>query len=117
MIKVRKAVAVDGPAFMNILAPCNRGWRTDTDDTLSSADLAVDTCFWPLFEVEYGEWKLSYRPKEKLPVIEWLTTEGRFRHLTNPALGFETMAQRVIDELQAEVDRRWEALLKRCGEA
>lgn len=111
MVKVRKAVAADGPAFMNILAPCNRGWRTDTNFTLESAKLAVDTCYWPLFEVEYSEWKLSYTPKEKLPVEEWLKTEGRFRHLFKPEF------RHVIDELQAEIDRRWENLLKRCSEA
>jgi pyruvate ferredoxin oxidoreductase beta subunit len=111
MKKVRKAVAADGPAFMDILAPCNRGWRTGTSETLDSTQLAVDTCYWPLFEVEYGEWKLTYKPKEKLPVEEWLKTEGRFRHL------FEPQFRHVIDEIQEEVDRRWEALLKRCGEA
>jgi pyruvate ferredoxin oxidoreductase beta subunit len=111
MLKVRKAVAADGPAFMTILAPCNRGWRTETAATLESADLAVDSCYWPLFEVEHGEWKLTYKPKEKLPVEDWIKTEGRFRHL------FEPQFRYVIDELQAEVDRRWEELLKRCGEA
>lgn len=111
MTKVRKAVAVEGPAFMNILAPCGRGWRREgTDDALEAARLAVDTCFWPLFEVEYGEWKLTYKPRKKLPVEEWLQTEGRFRHLFQPEY------RHVIDEIQEEVDHRWERLLWLCGE-
>jgi pyruvate ferredoxin oxidoreductase beta subunit len=110
MQKVRKGVAADGPAFINILSSCNRGWRHPTETTIEMSRLAVDTCFWPLYEVEKGEWKLNYRPKEKLPIEEFLKPQGRFRHL------FKEENKHVIEELQAEVDRRWEALLKRSGE-
>jgi len=111
MQKVRKGVAAAGPAFINVLSSCNRGWRHPTETTIEMSRLAVDTCFWPLYEVEKGEWKLNYRPKEKLPIEEFLKPQGRFRHL------FKEENKYVIEELQAEVDRRWEALLKRTGEA
>ncbi len=111
MQKVRKGVAADGPAFINVLSSCNRGWRHPTDTTMEMSRLAVDTRFWPLYEVEKGEWKLNYRPKEKLPIEEFLKPQGRFRHL------FKEENKHIIEELQAEVDRRWEALLKRTGEA
>ena len=111
MTKARKGVAADGAAFMNVLAPCNRGWRIDTDDAIQAAELAVETCFWPLFEVENGQWSLNYKPKNKLPVVEWLKTEGRFQHL------FKDEHQEVLDAFQSQVDERWERLLKLCGEA
>lgn len=111
MQKARKGVAAEGPAFINVLSSCNRGWRHPTDTTIEISRLAVDTCFWPLYEVEKGEWKLNYRPKEKLPIEEFLKPQGRFRHL------FKEENKHIIEELQAEVDRRWEALLKRTGEA
>jgi len=110
MKKVRKGVD-KGPAFLNVLSSCNRGWRHPADQAVELSKLAVDTCYWPLFEVEDGEWSLSYQPKEKKPIEEWLETQGRFRHLFRPE------NRHVIDEFQAEVDRRWERLLKRCGEA
>jgi pyruvate ferredoxin oxidoreductase beta subunit len=111
MKKTRKAVDCGGPAFMNVLSSCNRGWRHGTDETVEITQLAEDTCYWPLFEVEDGEWRLTYKPKEKLPIEEWIKRQGRFRHLFRPE------NRHVIDELQAEVDRRWERLLKLCGEA
>ena len=46
--------------------------------------LAVETCYWPLFEVINGEWKLNYRPKKKLPIEEFLKKQGRFKHLFKP---------------------------------
>ena len=73
------------------------------------AKLAVDTCYWPLFEVENGDWKLNYKPKEKLPVETWLKAQGRFRHLFRPE------NRHMIDEIQAEVDRRWEQAAASCA--
>mgnify|MGYP000166421180 FL=1 len=110
MQKTRKAVDCGGAAFMNVLSSCNRGWRHNTDETIELTQLAVDTCYWPLYEVENGQWRLTYKPKEKLPVEEWLKRQGRFRHLFRPE------NRHLIDELQAEVDRRWERLLRLCGE-
>ena len=111
MEKTRKAVNCGGPAFMNVLSSCNRGWRHGTDETIEVTQLGVDTCYWPLYEVENGEWRLTYKPREKLPVEEWLKRQGRFRHLFKPQNRY------LIDKMQAEVDRRWEDLLKQCGEA
>jgi pyruvate ferredoxin oxidoreductase beta subunit len=110
MTKSQKAVAAGGPAFMNVLASCNRGWRHDTDETVEITQLAVDTCYWPLYEVEDGQWRLTYRPKEKLPVEAWLKRQGRFRHL------FRDENRHLVEQLQADVDRRWERLLQLCGE-
>jgi len=110
MTKARKGVAADGPAFLSVLAPCNRGWRIETNDGLKAAELAVETCFWPLFEVDNGQWILNYKPRNKLPVVEWLKTEGRFRHL------FRDEHEEVLDAFQHEVDVRWDRLLKLCGE-
>ncbi|HSR31851.1 MAG TPA: thiamine pyrophosphate-dependent enzyme [Anaerolineae bacterium] len=110
MQKTRKAVNCGGPSFMNVLASCNRGWRHETDETVEITQLAIDTCYWPLFEVENGEWRLTYRPREKLPVEEWLVRQGRFRHL------FQPQNRHLIDELQADVDRRWQRLLRLCAE-
>jgi pyruvate ferredoxin oxidoreductase beta subunit len=111
MQKTRKAVNCGGSAFMNVLSSCNRGWRHATEETIELTQLGVDTCYWPLYEVENGEWRLTYKPKEKKPVEEWLQRQGRFRHVFRPE------NRHMIDALQAEVDLRWERLLAVCGEA
>ena len=105
--KVEKALAIDGPAFINVLTPCPRGWRYPAEQSMEYARLAVNTCFWPLFEVEYGVFKVNRKPKEKLPVSKWFEGQGRFRHL------FKEANKGIIDEVQAEVDRKWAWILKR----
>ncbi|HWQ80554.1 MAG TPA: thiamine pyrophosphate-dependent enzyme [Anaerovoracaceae bacterium] len=106
--KAEKALYTEGPAFLNIMSPCPRGWRYEAEDLAEICKLAVDTCVWPLFEVEHGVWKLNYEPKKKLPVTEYLKKQGRFRHLFKP--GNEWM----LEEAQKFVDEKWEALLARC---
>ena len=103
--KVQKALDVDGPAFLLILAPCPVGWEYKTQETISLARTAVETRFWPIYEVENKKYTINYKPKERLPVMEWCKTQRRFSHLTQPA--FAPLAER----LQADTDAKWEELL------
>ena len=106
--KVRESHLHSGRRFLNVLAPCPRGWRYEMSDILEICQLAVDTCFWPLFEVIDGEWILNYEPKKKLPIEDFLRPQGRFKHLFKPG------KEHLIADIQAEVDRRWDELLKRA---
>lgn len=107
-VKSEKAIYTPGAAFLNVLAPCPRGWRYDMSDILNICQLAVDTCFWPLFEVTEGEWIINYTPKKKLPIEDFLRPQGRFKHLFKPG------KEQLIADIQAEVDKRWDELLKKA---
>jgi pyruvate ferredoxin oxidoreductase beta subunit len=105
--KVEKALAKDGPSFINIISPCHRGWRYPMEDTIEMARLAVETCFWPLYECDEGTWKITYTPKEKLPLSEFTDRQGRFAHLkANPEL---------LKAGQEEIDRRWREIQALAG--
>lgn len=106
--KAQKAIYTEGAAFLNVMSPCPRGWRYEPEDLAEICKAAVDTCIWPLYEIEEGVWKLNYEPKKKLPVEEFLRMQGRFKHMF--ASGNEWM----IEEVQAHVDQKWEQLLERC---
>lgn len=75
---------------------------------LEICQLAVDTCFWPLFEVIDGEWIVNYVPKKKLPIEDFLRPQRRFKHLFKPG------KEELIARIQAEVDRKWEELLAKA---
>ena len=57
--KSEKAIYTPGPAFLNIMAPCPRGWRFDAADMAKICKLAVDTCYWPLYEFDHGKWIIN----------------------------------------------------------
>ena len=106
--KAEKAIYTPGAAFLNVMAPCPRGWRYPTEDIMEICKLGVETCYWPLFEVEHGKWILNYEPKKKLPIEDFLRPQGRFKHL------FKKGNEHLLEQFQAEVDRRWEELLTKC---
>jgi pyruvate ferredoxin oxidoreductase beta subunit len=106
--KVERAMQYEGPKFINVYSTCPLGWRTPWDSAINVAKLAVETCYWPLYEVVEGVYKITYKPKEKLPIEEWLKPQGRFRHLFRPE-----KREDIIRELQEAVDRHWEELLRK----
>ena len=103
--KAKKALEIKGPAFLNVLSPCVAGWKYDSSLTIEIARLAAETCFWPLYEIEEGKYKINYQPKKKLLITEFIKSQGRFKHLLKPK------NKSILNALQAEVDRRWQDLL------
>jgi len=110
--KSEKAFAVEGPAFINVFAPCPRGWRIPYNMSVAIAKSAVQTAFWPLFEVVDGEWRYTKRSvnrENRAPVEEFLKPQGRFKHLFKPG------NEELLASVQTEVDRYFDYVLKRCG--
>jgi len=104
--KVEKALACDGPAFLNILMPCTVGWHFDPAIGMDLAKEAVENNFWPLFEVENGVYTINHKPKDPAPVVEWMKKQGRFKHLFKPG------NEHLLTASQEWVDKEWQKLLK-----
>jgi len=110
MRKAEKAFNTKGPSFINVLVPCIPGWKINSNMTLKIAKLAVDTCFWPLFEIENDVWTLNFdQGDSKKPMVEWLKLQGRFKHLFTPE------NQGMLESIQKNVDERWAHTKKMCG--
>ncbi|MDI6849364.1 MAG: 3-methyl-2-oxobutanoate dehydrogenase subunit beta [Candidatus Saccharicenans sp.] len=104
--KFKKAREVRGTRFIHVFAPCPAGWKSRPEDTVKLARLAVQTGYFPLFEIEDGEkWTLNLKIKERKPITEYLKLQGRFRHLKEEEIAL----------IQQEVDTRWAKILKSCG--
>ena len=80
--KVKKAISIKGPKYIQVHVPCPLGWRHETNQTTPIAKLAVDCGLYPLIEYENGvlTGRRQITPK---PVEEYLKTQGRFKHLLN----------------------------------
>ncbi len=104
--KSEKAFDADGTAFINAFSPCPRGWRYDAKDTIELCRVAVDCCMWPLYEMIDGRIRVTYKPRKKKPVEDFLKLQGRFRHL------FQPKNEGIIEDIQQDVDRKWEDLLR-----
>jgi len=78
-----------GFRYIHIHTPCPTGWRFPENKTIEVGRLAVETGMWKLFEIENGgKIKLTYKPKSRRPVADYLKLQGRFRHLKGDEIGY-----------------------------
>lgn len=99
--KAKKAIETPGPAVLIVLSPCTLFWRMDPSLTVEVSKKAVETCFWPLYEVIDGKYIINQKPQQK-PIEEFLKSQARFKH----------MKKEDIKILQDHINKEWSWLLK-----
>jgi pyruvate ferredoxin oxidoreductase beta subunit len=108
--KVRKAKTIKGTRFIYVFTPCPPGWRFPFSDTIKIGELAVQTAWTVLYEIENGVFRLTSaseslaRKGNLKPVREFIAVQERFKSIT----------EKQISELQDWVNARWQLCLKRA---
>jgi len=82
MEKVKKGLAVKGPAYIQIYSSCPTGWKCDSADAVKVGRLAVETGAYPMYEIVNGQVNITIPTPEFRPLKEYLEIQRRFRHLT-----------------------------------
>ena len=101
----------EGTAYVKAISACPLNWNDKPATERKVIEAAVNSCYFPLYEVEQGITRLSYDPEKtgkKIPVIDWLSMMGRTKHLQK-----EEYAH-VVERMQKEVDARFAELKKRA---
>ncbi len=100
-----------GTAYMKAISACPLNWNDKPATERKVIEAAVNSCYFPLYEVEQGVTRLSYDPDrigKKIPVIDWLSMMGRTKHLQREEY------KEVVERMQREIDARFCALKKRA---
>lgn len=81
--KVKKALEIKGPAYIQILSPCVPGWGIKTDEAVEIGKLATQSGLYPLLEYVDGELVDSSNKPENFKELEtkYLQKQKRFKHL------------------------------------
>ncbi|MFH1123220.1 MAG: 4Fe-4S dicluster domain-containing protein [Pseudomonadota bacterium] len=97
-LKLEKAkkLVENGFCYLHMLAPCPTGWRAPTDSTVEMARMAVETNYFPLWEMEGGRFRMTYPVARPRPLEAFTKLMGRFGHLN----------QEELREMQNMVDER-----------
>lgn len=101
-----------GTAYVKAISACPLNWNDQPATERKVIEAAVNSCYFPLYEVEKGVTKLSYDPEKagkKIPVMDWLSMMGRTKHLQK-----EEYAE-IAARMQQEIDSRFEELRKRAN--
>ena len=106
--KAERAAAADGPAFLNVLSDCPVGWGHEPKLLAHVLNAAVESHFWPLYEVVDGSYRLTYEPEHPVPLEEFLRPQVRFAHLLQPEHAAD------LEEARRQVEHDWNELLARC---
>ncbi len=106
--KFQRALDTEGPVYINAMSACTTEWKFPSNETIDISDLATDSLVFPLYEIINGhELHITYRPKNVIPVRDYLGAQGRFKHL------FKKENEYIIDEMQKAVNKKWEMLQRR----
>ena len=96
--KVKKAVEIEGPAYIQILSPCIPGWKIKSNQAIQLGKLAVQTGLYPSIEYINGELTNKIKIPEKQPSVEeYLKEQKRFSHLFKTKQGLKQI--KYIQEL------------------
>ena len=94
----------EGLTYGKILSFCPLNWTTTDDAAESVLQVAIDSCFFPIYEVERGITNITYDPEllgRRRNISDWLGQMGKTRHLM--ADGNE----KSLAAIEEEVERRW----------
>jgi len=97
----------EGLVYGKILITCPLNWLSEEKDGTAIIENAVNSCFFPLYEVEQGVTTITYDPEEKskrIPLSDWLKLMGKTRHMTKPEY------EEAYKSFENEVERRWKRL-------
>lgn len=98
--KFEKIKKIRGFRFIHILAACTAGWKIDSARSVEVMRMATDCKIFPIYEVENGErYTINIEPRD-LPLKDYLSLQGRFKHLTAEN----------IETLQRATDTNWQWL-------
>lgn len=96
-----------GMSYLRALSACPLNWSDKPNLERKVIGAGVDCCYFPLYEIENGITNINYNPEDKnkkINVVEWLSMMGRTKHLKDKKYKY------IVDEIQGEIDRRWERL-------
>ena len=97
----------EGTAYGKLLITCPLNWKSEERYGEKIMKAAVDSCFFPLYEVERGKTTITYDPEEKnkrVPLQEWLKYMGKAKHL------LKEENRELFASFEQEVERRWRRL-------
>ncbi|WP_340021817.1 thiamine pyrophosphate-dependent enzyme [Paenibacillus sp. FSL K6-1096] len=94
-----------GTAYGKLLCACPLNWKTPDHSGHDLVKAAVDSCFFPLYEIEQGVTNITYNPElknKRIPAADWLKGMGKTKHLLKD--------EELLHSFEAEIERRWSRL-------
>ncbi|KIY21693.1 MULTISPECIES: thiamine pyrophosphate-dependent enzyme [Mesobacillus] len=96
-----------GTVYGKLLITCPLNWKSEDRYGQTIVEAAVNSNFFPLYEVEQGVTNITYDPEaknKKIPLSDWLKYMGKTKHLLTEE------NKDMLIEFETEVEKRWQRL-------
>jgi pyruvate ferredoxin oxidoreductase alpha subunit len=96
-----------GTVYGKLLITCPLNWKSEDRFGQTIVEAAVNSNFFPLYEVEQGVTNITYDPEaknKKIPLADWLKYMGKTKHL------LKEENKDMLVEFEEEVEKRWQRL-------
>lgn len=96
-----------GTVYGKLLITCPLNWKSEDRFGQTIVEAAVNSNFFPLYEVEQGITNITYDPEaknKKIPLADWLKYMGKTKHL------LKEENKDMLVEFEEEVEKRWQRL-------
>jgi pyruvate ferredoxin oxidoreductase alpha subunit len=96
-----------GTVYGKLLITCPLNWKSEDRFGQTIVEAAVNSNFFPLYEVEQGVTNITYNPEEKnkkIPLADWLKYMGKTKHL------LKEENKDMLVGFEEEVEKRWQRL-------
>ncbi|WP_226087247.1 thiamine pyrophosphate-dependent enzyme [Mesobacillus sp. S13] len=96
-----------GTVYGKLLITCPLNWKSEDRFGQTIVEAAVNSNFFPLYEVEQGITNITYDPEaknKKIPLTDWLKYMGKTKHL------LKEENKDMLVEFEEEVEKRWQRL-------
>lgn len=95
-------------AYIKALSACPLNWGDSPATERQNIEAAVNSCYFPLYEIENGKVNVTYNPEKssrKCPVSKWFSYMKRTKYL------LDEEHSETLESIQSDVDKRWNTLL------
>jgi len=106
--KIKKALSINGPSYIEILCPCIPGWKIGAEKAYDASSLAFKSNIWPVYEIVDGKMVLR-KNSNPIKIEEYLKIQGRYKHLLKPE------NKEILEEMQKHVNEEYRKLEEKNG--
>lgn len=104
LVKAKEKVK-QGAVYLHVFCPCLVGWKIPMDSSIAVCRAAVRSNYFPLWEAEDGEYRITQKVSKPKPVSELIGMLGKFKHLKDVDVAV----------LQKQSDQRFALLSALCA--
>jgi pyruvate/2-oxoacid:ferredoxin oxidoreductase beta subunit len=101
-----KEKSKEGFVYLHVFCPCPVGWRLASNHTIKVCRAAVQTNYFPLWEMENKQFRFTHKVEKPHPIQEFISLVGKYSHFKADDIArFEEAVNERYETISSLVDK------------